>query len=138
MGHLNKLIRQCLQTAANQGVNHPDPNFLAAFADETLTKTERVQVLEHLARCADCRDIVFLATPEFETAGAMTPAPSSGWLRGPVLRWGALAASVAVVMVAVTLPRMSRHPALVATTQSAQADAKGNAAEALREQPTDK
>jgi hypothetical protein len=138
MEHLSNLIRQRLQSTANQGGSHPDPDLLAAFADRALARTERVQVLEHLARCGDCRDIVSLATPEFETAGAVTSAPSSGWLRGPVLRWGALAASMAVVTVAVMLPRMSRHPAPVVTTQSAQEDDRDNAPEAGIDQPTDK
>ena len=68
MDQLSKLIRQRLQATANQGGNHPDPDLLAAFADRALSKTERVQVLEHLARCGDCRDIVSLATPDFETS----------------------------------------------------------------------
>jgi hypothetical protein len=138
MEQLSKLIRQRLRATANQGGSHPDPDLLAAFADKALARTERVQVLEHLAGCVDCRDIVSLATPEFETTGAVTAAPSSGWLRGPILRWGALAASVAVVTVAVTLPRLSRHPSLVATTQSAQTDARDNAPEARMDEPTDK
>jgi len=139
MEQLSKLIRQRLQATPNQGGSHPDPNLIAAFADRALAKAERIHVLEHLAHCADCREIVSLATPNFDATAAVTSAlPSSGWLRGPVLRWGALAASVAVVTVAVTLPRMSRHPSLVATTPSAQTDAKGNALEARRVEPSDK
>jgi hypothetical protein len=138
MEQLSKLIRHRLQVAANQGGSHPDPNLLAAFADRALAKTERVQVLEHLAQCADCRDIVSLVAPGFETSGAITPSLSkSGWMRGPVLRWGALAASVAVVTVAVTLPKMSRHPSLV-SPQSAQTDSKRNAPEARMDEATDK
>jgi photosystem II stability/assembly factor-like uncharacterized protein len=139
MDKLPKLVRQRLQIAANQGGSHLDPDLLAAFADRALAKIERVHVLEHLAQCADCREIVSLAAPDFEATGTVTPIlPSSGWLRGPVLRWGALAASVAVVTVAVTLPRMSRHTSLVATTPSAQVDVKGNAPEARIEEPSDK
>ena len=138
MQQLSKLIRQRLRATAKEGGSHPDPNLLAAFADKALAKTERVQVLEHLARCVDCREIVSLATPEFETAGAVTAAPSSGWLRGPILRWGTLAASVAVVTVAVTLPRLSRHPSMVAPAQSAQTDVRETAPEARRDEPADK
>jgi len=135
MEQLSKLIRQRLRATAKDGGIHPDPNLLAAFADKALAKTERVQVLEHLARCVDCRDIVSLATPEFEPTGAVTAAPSSGWLRGPVLRWGTLAASVAVVTVAVTLPR---HLSMFAPTPSAQTDSKGNAPESRMDEPADK
>ena len=138
MDQLSKLIRQRLRATAKEGGSHPDPNLLAAFADKALAKTERVQVLEHLARCVDCRDIVSLATPEFETTGAVTAAPSSGWLRGPILRWGTLAASVAVVTVAVTLPRLSRHLSSLAPTPSVQTDSKGNVPEARRDEPVDK
>src|SRR5205085_3314299 len=135
MEQLSKLIRQRLRATAKDGGSHPEPNLLAAFADKALAKTERVRVLEHLARCVDCRDIVSLATPEFETSGAVTAAPSSGWLRGPILRWGTLAASVAVVTVAVTLPRLSRHLSMVAPTQSAQSDVRESAPEARRDEP---
>ncbi|HTE91224.1 MAG TPA: YCF48-related protein [Terriglobales bacterium] len=138
MEQLSKLIRQRLRATAKNGGSHPDPNLLAAFADKALAKTERVQVLEHLARCVDCREIVSLATPEFETAGAVPAAPSSGWLRGPILRWGTLAASVAVVTVAVTLPKLSRHLSSVAPTQSAQTDVRETAPEARRDEPADK
>ena len=138
MEQLSKLIRQRLRATAKNGGSHPDPNLLAAFADKALAKTERVQVLEHLARCVDCRDIVSLATPEFETAGAVTAAPSAGWLRGPMLRWGTLAASVAVVTVAVTLPKLSRHLSMVAPTHSAQTDVRETAPEARRDEPADK
>jgi hypothetical protein len=138
MEQLSKLIRQRLRATAKEGESHPDPNLLAAFADKALAKTERVQVLEHLARCVDCRDIVSLATPEFETAGAVTAAPSAGWLRGPMLRWGTLAASVAVVTVAVTLPKLSRHLSSLAPTPSVQTDSKGNTPEVRRDESADK
>jgi Photosynthesis system II assembly factor YCF48/Putative zinc-finger len=138
MEQLSKLIRQRLRATDKDAKSHPDPNLLAAFVDKALAKTERVQVLEHLARCVDCRDIVSLATPEFETTGAVPAAPSSGWLRGPILRWGTLAASVAVITVAVTLPRLSRHLSMVAPTRSAQTDARHNAPEARRDEPADK
>jgi hypothetical protein len=45
---------------------------------------------------------------------------------------------VAVVTIAVTLPRMSRHPSQVATTPTARTEAKGNALEARTEEPSDK
>ena len=138
MEQLPKLIRQRLQ-AAKQGGRHPDPDLLAAFTDRALGKTERVQVLEHLARCGTCRDIVSLATPDFEAGVAATQVvPSSGWLRGPILRWGGLAASVAVVTVAVTLPRLSHHSSPVSTTQSAQTDSRNNAPQARMDEAADK
>jgi hypothetical protein len=139
MDQISKLIRRRLQAAPDQEVNHPDPNLLAAFTEKALAKTDRIQVLEHLAQCSDCRDIVSLATPEFETTAAVTAVSGSGWLSGSVLRWSALAASVAVVIVAVILPKLSHHTSLTPAPQSAvQTDAKGNAPEARMEKPEDK
>jgi hypothetical protein len=141
MEQLPKLIRQRLQARTKEDGRHPDPDLLAAFADRALGKTERVQVLEHLARCGNCRDIVSLAIPDFEAGGAATATPvvpNSGWLRGPILRWGGLAASVAVVTVAVTVPRLSRHSSPVSTTPSAQTDLRNNAPQARMDEATDK
>ena len=90
MEQLPKIVQRHLQGTAKPGV-HPDPDLLAAFAEKSLNDRERSQVLQHLADCADCRDVVSLAMPEIES----TPAPgaeSSRWLSWPVLRWGALAA----------------------------------------------
>jgi hypothetical protein len=101
MEQLPKIVQRHLQGTAKPGV-HPDPDLLAAFAEKSLNDRERSQVLQHLADCADCRDVVSLAMPEIES----TPAPgaeSSRWLSWPVLRWGALAACVVVVSAAVTL-----------------------------------
>ncbi|HVP54775.1 MAG TPA: YCF48-related protein [Candidatus Eisenbacteria bacterium] len=41
---------------------HPAAELLAAFAERALAGEEERQVTEHLARCGDCREIVFLAS----------------------------------------------------------------------------
>ena len=139
MEQLPKLIRQRLQARTNEDGRHPDPDLLAAFTDRSLGKNERVQVLEHLARCGNCRDIVSLATSDFEAGAAVTQVVArSGGLRGPILRWGGLAASVAVVTVAVTVPRLSRHSSPVSPTQSAQIDSRTNAPQARMDETGDK
>src|SRR6266851_1689197 len=101
MEQLPKIVQRHLQGTAKPGV-HPDPDLLAAFAEKSLNDRERSQVLQHLADCADCRDVVSLAMPEIESTLA-PGAESSRWLSWPVLRWGALAACVVVVSAAVTL-----------------------------------
>ena len=63
MEQLPKIVRQRLQATDKAGV-HPDPDLLTAFAEKSLTEHERVQVLQHLARCTDCRSVVSLAMPE--------------------------------------------------------------------------
>ncbi len=113
MEQLPKIVVQRLQATAKPEV-HPDPDLLAAFAEKSLGEREHVTVLEHLALCGDCREIVALAQPQPEmelvaAASAATPAPvRSSWLRGPIFRWAALAACAAVVAgVAFTLHRQS-------------------------------
>jgi Photosynthesis system II assembly factor YCF48/Putative zinc-finger len=108
MEPLPKLVRQRLQAAAQAGV-HPDPDLLAGFAERSLSERERAPVLEHLANCADCRQIVSLSLPPFElqhadAAGAVLPS-RIGWGRRPGLRWAAAAACLAVVGGAVILGR---------------------------------
>ena len=104
MEQIPKIARQRLQVMARAG-DHPDLNLLAAFAEKSLHGDEREGVLAHLAQCAECRDIVSLATPEEKLAQtAATPAHvSSGLFRWPVLRWGTLAACAVVVSAAVVL-----------------------------------
>ncbi|OLE57622.1 MAG: hypothetical protein AUG13_03040 [Chloroflexi bacterium 13_1_20CM_2_59_7] len=110
MADIPKIARQRLQATAKAGV-HPDPDLLAAFAEKSLGERERAQMLEHLAQCADCREVVSLAIPELEPAAhAASARPAkSPWLRWPVLRWGALAACVVVVGAAVTLRHQKRE-----------------------------
>jgi hypothetical protein len=96
---------------------HPNADVLTAFAEQALSASERDSVLEHLARCGDCRELIALALPpaDFRAApiGVETDAdratasragapaahklnfawPTLAW---PTLRWAALAAGVAV------------------------------------------
>ena len=57
MEQLPKIVQQRLQGPPKPGV-HPDPDLLAAFAEKSLNDRERAHVLQHLADCADCRDVV--------------------------------------------------------------------------------
>jgi hypothetical protein len=92
---------------------HPDADLLTAFVEQALSATERDSVLEHLALCGDCREVVALALPAAEmvpppiadeTDGVRTtasragaPAPHKLSFAWPSLRWAALAAGIAVV-----------------------------------------
>src|ERR1700729_3274385 len=42
---------------------HPEADVLTAFAEQGLSAPEREGVLQHLALCGDCRDVVALALP---------------------------------------------------------------------------
>lgn len=41
---------------------HPSPDVLTTFVERSLSGGEKQQIIDHLARCAECRDVVFLAS----------------------------------------------------------------------------
>jgi len=109
MAEVPRIVRERLrgQTVAGE---HPDANLLSAFAERTLTETERDQVLDHLSRCADCREVVALAAlPQVEeerlvaaaAAGRAPVAAGRSWWRSPIVHWSALTAAALVVLIAV-------------------------------------
>ncbi len=93
---------------------HPNADLLTAFAEQALSATERDGVIEHLALCGDCREVIALALPAVDIAAVPTAAdtetvratatpakPHWNWLSSPRLawpglRWAALAAGVAL------------------------------------------
>ncbi|MGP0018273.1 MAG: carboxypeptidase regulatory-like domain-containing protein [Candidatus Sulfotelmatobacter sp.] len=96
MQNVPKIVRERLR-AATPAVNHPDADALTAFTEHSLPELERDVVLEHLARCGECREIVALALPAMEPVErAIKPSPS-GWLTWPALRWAFVAAGVVVI-----------------------------------------
>jgi hypothetical protein len=80
--------------AAMPLVNHPDADVLTAFSEHSLPQGERAIVLEHLAACGDCREIVALALPAVEAPQTVIRPASTGWLSWPALRWGFVAVGV--------------------------------------------
>jgi hypothetical protein len=101
-----------LENQAEPEQAHPEADLLTAFAEQSLSATERNGVLEHLALCGDCREAIALALPPADIVSApiaseaeavrATPIRAKskrnfltafGW---PSLRWAALAAGVAV------------------------------------------
>lgn len=137
MPELPNLVRERLK-ASRPSNAHPDPDVLTAFAEHSLPESERAVVLEHLARCHDCRDILSLALPAIVTVEtARVPLPArKGWLGAPALRWGVVAAGFAVVAVSGMLEYQHRRqpetfiaarqaaPAAQATTTQASRDEK--------------
>ena len=106
--------------ASSQAVKHFDANLLAAFVEKTLTARERTEVLNHLAQCADCREVVALTVPaEVEVAQATRLAARRGWSVWSALRWGALAAALGAVAIVVVLHQYpSRRQATVSKDMS--------------------
>jgi Photosynthesis system II assembly factor YCF48/Putative zinc-finger len=96
MQNLPKIVTQQLNLVAPHG-GHPDPNLLTAFAERALPPSERALLTDHLSFCADCRAIVFLAQPDFETTSAAVLQPARhGWFTMPILRWGLVASCIVV------------------------------------------
>jgi hypothetical protein len=102
MAGIPKIVSQRLHAVERDRI-HPDPDLITAFIEKSLAKRERLQFLEHLSRCADCREIVSLSAVPAENAGEALAVVRPGWLSWPVLRWGAAVACVIVVGAAVTL-----------------------------------
>lgn len=89
---------------------HPDADLLTAFAEQSLTESERKAVLEHIAQCADCRDVIALALPVAqETMLAAHMRMRKSWLTWPALRWGVVAAGILVITSVGALQFRRRH-----------------------------
>ncbi len=98
----NQLNRQ--STIENRQFPHPDANILAGFLEKTLTERERTQVLNHLAQCAECRELAALSLPgEVETAQPVSSTARRWWSAGPALRWGAVAAALGATTIVIVL-----------------------------------
>jgi hypothetical protein len=105
-----KFVLRRLQKTTDKG-SHPDTDLLTAFAEQSLLASERARVMEHLARCRECREVVALALPATEDAPvASSTGPSrSGWPVWPVLRWGVVAAGIMVIASVGILQYQHRH-----------------------------
>jgi len=110
MQEVPKIVLKRLQETLGAGT-HPDANLLTAFAEQSLVESERARVMEHLAYCSDCREVVALALPVTEATAVTTSTSTSrsAWFHWPVLRWGVGAAGiVAIISVGVAQYRQ-RH-----------------------------
>lgn len=96
MQQVPKIVRERLQAEAPSGV-HPDADVLTAYAEKSLTERERVMVIEHLARCGQCRDVLALALPETPDTQTVVVPARSAWFRWPALRWGLIAAGIIAI-----------------------------------------
>jgi hypothetical protein len=124
MQDVPKIVRERLH-AATPVANHPDADALTAFAERSLTERERSVLLEHLAHCGDCRDIVALALPAIEPVETATTAPARGWLSWPVLRWGFAAAGI-VAIASLGIVQYQKRPEKMAAYSPARVDVAAN------------
>jgi hypothetical protein len=110
MEKVPQIVSERLRAAAqtnHAAADHLDADVLTAFAEKSLPEAERTPVMDHLARCGDCRDVLALALPASESLEPMAEASRASfshssvsrgsWLSWPVLRWGFAAAGLAVI-----------------------------------------
>jgi hypothetical protein len=99
MESLPKLVVKRLESPVTD--SHPDADLLTAFAERSLAAAEHDHLVEHLARCGDCREVVSLALPpQLDAQPAVHR--SENWFRWPLLRgsawhWTAVAAGVVLI-----------------------------------------
>lgn len=93
MPDIPKIVRSRLETPLPVSGRHPDPDILTAFAEQCLTPRERSTVLEHVSRCADCREVLALALPEIEALQPKLQPSRATKLTWPVIRWAFVSAA---------------------------------------------
>ena len=109
MPELSQLVRQRLASRGAAG-DHPDADILTAYSERLLPAAEHARVLEHIAGCAHCRDVVSLSLPDVvPTLPVPTPLPARrAWRWRPAL---GLAASLAMLgVVATVIVELPRKP----------------------------
>jgi hypothetical protein len=112
---------------------HPDTEMLSAFAENALADAERTKVLVHLAECSDCRQVVFFALPDSAEAPQVSwnDRPSLGFMPRLAVRWGTLAAALAVAG-ALFVGTRHRAPSPVSLYKATPAKAPGQIAAELK------
>jgi hypothetical protein len=89
MSTIPKIVLARLKAdSAAAKAKHPDADVLTAFAEQALTVRERAGVFEHLALCADCREVVAMALPPAEDMATIMVEDRSSRFVWPLLRWG--------------------------------------------------
>lgn len=115
MEKLPKIVRERLKAGA-VAVDHPDADVLTAFSECLLRDRERSQVLEHLARCGECRHVIALSLPAEEPTVSVVRPLRDRWFSWPRLRWGLVAAGFIVVgSFGAVRYRARSHPEMVAS-----------------------
>jgi hypothetical protein len=97
MRDVPKIVSQRLEAAKPLDASHPDANVLTAFAERCLPQADRASVLEHLAVCAECREVLALGLPSSETAQPLLEASRSRNRTWPRFRWAVVSAGALAV-----------------------------------------
>lgn len=118
MPELSNLIRQRLG-AAKAPASHPDADLIGAYGEDGLQPEERADLTAHLAACVHCRELLALSLPEQAVAAAAIALKPKNRYLGSYLR---VAASLAMVIVAVLLLLRRPHHEPAVRTELAQSD----------------
>jgi photosynthesis system II assembly factor YCF48-like protein/putative zinc finger protein len=108
MPHPPKIVLQRLQ-GPTSALDHPDADLLTGFAEKSLPDSERARVTDHLARCRDCREVVALALPAIEETTVIGASARTASRTGWFLRWGVVAAGIALAAALGLLQLRQRH-----------------------------
>jgi hypothetical protein len=117
MKNLPKIVPARLQWPTATAESHPDADLLTAFAERSVAERERVRVVDHLARCADCREVVALALPPEIEAPIVGGTNWFAWptLRKSVPRWALVAAGILVIASFGTVQYRRQHAGTLAS-----------------------
>lgn len=123
MPELPKAVRERLEAAQGSiSSPHPDADTLSAFAENALASAERESVMQHLACCVECREILALSLPQEATTDIVVAAQSAkvSLHHWNVLRWAGLAAAAVTVSAAVLLyhPSTKRNQPAQSVTET--------------------
>ena len=115
---------------ALQSELHPDAECLNAFMEQALPQPERAQILDHIAACSQCRQIVFLSQQAAADAVASAAVPASAgqpavWYRNWRMNWrfawapAAAFALIVVITLLLYLPRPAHQTQMARATPPA-------------------
>jgi len=89
MTKIPEFLRSHLALRQSRAGEHPSAGLLAEFVEQTLPARERADLLEHLARCPECREILGAAS-----IPGVNRAPQVVWWKW---RWAAATAAACLV-----------------------------------------
>src|SRR5437016_4929421 len=101
MSDLPKIAQQRLREAAASHSDknaHPDADLLTAFVEQNLAAQERDNVMQHLAMCAECREVVAGSLPSLDGTEAIPAQSAPLWLRWKLMPFGLGTALAAVII----------------------------------------
>jgi Photosynthesis system II assembly factor YCF48/Putative zinc-finger len=117
---------------------HLDADLLTAFAEQSLAESERARVMEHLAHCSDCREVLALALPAMEAVAVAASAGPAGsrWFTWPVLRWGvAVAGIIAIASIGIVQYRQRQKSATLVSSLASPSETTAAPQQALPPSP---